>query len=276
MNRADRRGPMTIAISTSDSPDMASMGMSEGHLNEAAAELALQLLAYGTNLAYGGDLRANGFTRLLFRLVLRYTSTFDLKDAARVTNHLAWPVHIRMPVDQIEQLAADLRGAAELVLLDCYGERLAMDARRNLPTREPTEPEWRSGLTAMREFQRSRTDARVLLGGQVGNFKGNMPGLAEEALMSLRASQPVFLIGGFGGCARDIAETLGLVEPWAGSRNGWQGRRRLDEWTGSDLNNGLSFEENEALASTPFIGQAVMLVLRGVNRLRKQRSEQEQ
>ena len=53
-------------------------------------------------------------------------------------------------------------------------------------------------------------------------------------------------------------------------------RRHLENWTGGDLNNGLSDEENQALASTPFIGQAVMLVLRGVNRLRKQEPEQEQ
>ena len=274
MSPADRQAPTTIAISTSDSPDMAALGLSEGHLKEATAELALQLLASGANLAYGGDLRAHGFTRLLFQLVLRYTSTSHLQDAVRVTNHLAWPVHIRMPVDQIDRLAAELRGAADLVLLGCDGTQVAMDARRKLPRREPTEEQWRSGLTAMREIQRSCTDARVLLGGQVEKFKGNMPGVAEEALVSLRAGQPVFLIGGFGGCARDIAETLGLVEPWDGSRNGWAGRRHLEEWTGRDLNNGLSAEENQALASTPFIGQAVMLVLRGVIRLRKQGSEQ--
>ena len=263
--------PITVAISTSDSPDMAALGLSEGHLREAMAELALQLLAADTNLAYGGDLRAHGFTRLLFQLVLRYTPTADLEGTVRVTNHLAWPVHIRTPVDRIEALAADLQGAAELVLLACDGTPLAMDLRRALPTRAPTEDEWLSGLTAMREFQRSSTDARVLLGGQIANYKGRMPGVAEEALLSLRATQPLFLIGGFGGCARDVAETLGLVEPWAGSRNGWPHRREFGRWTGRDLNNALSAEENEVLASTPFIGQAVLLVLRGVNRLRQRR-----
>ena len=273
MNLIEQRGAMTVAISTSDSPDMAALGLGEGHLGEAAAELALQLLAADTNLVYGGDLRAHGFTRLLFQLVPRYTSASDLEGTLRVTNHLAWPVHIGTPVEQIDALAAELRGAAELVLLACDGTPLAMDVRRGLVTREPSEEEWVSGLTAMREFQRSCTDARVLLGGQVANFKGRMPGVAEEALISLRAGQPVFLVGGFGGCARDIAETLGLVEPWARSRNGWPGRRDFEKWTGQDLNNGLSSQENEALASTPFIGQAVMLVLRGVHRLRKLEQE---
>ena len=265
--------PMTVAISTSDSPDMATLGLSEGHLKEAMAELALQLLASDLNLAYGGDLRAHGFTQLLFQLVLRYTSTADLKSTVRVTNHLAWPVHIGTPLDRIEALAAELRGAAEIVLLGCDGTPLGMNARRGIPTQVPSEDEWRSGMTAMRKFQCSSTDARVLLGGQVANYKGCMPGVAEEALMSLRANQPLFLIGGFGGCARDVAETLGLVEPWAGSRSGWPGRREFEQWTGRNLNNGLSPEENKALARIPFIGQAVMLVLRGMHRLRQQTSE---
>lgn len=264
--------PITVAISTSDSPDMAALGLGEGHLKEATAELALQLLAADANLAYGGDLRVAGFTRLLFQLVLRYTPTADLRSTVRVTNHLAWPVHIRMPVDQIKALATELRGAAEIVLLGCDGTPLSLDARGRLPTRAPSDNEWLSGLTAMREFQRFSTDARVLLGGQVANYKGRMPGVAEEALLSLRAGQPLYLIGGFGGCARDVAETIGLVEPWSGSRNGWTGRRDFERWTGGDLNNGLSSKENQALASTPYIGQAVILVLRGIHRLRKQAS----
>jgi len=267
---------MTVAISTSDSPDMAALGLGEGHLKEATAELAVQLLAADTNLAYGGDLRAYGFTQLLFQLVLRYTSTADLESTVRVTNHLAWPVHIGIPVDRIEALAAELKGAAQIVLLQCDGTPMAMEARRSLRTHEPTKEEWASGLTAMREFQRSSTDARVLLGGQVADYKGRMPGVAEEAIVSLRGGQPLFLIGGFGGCARDVAETLGLVKRSSTSRGWWPGRRKFERWTGRDLNNGLSSQENEVLASTPFIKQAVMLILRGVHRLRKQRRQRGQ
>lgn len=264
---------MTVAISTSDSPDMVALGLSEGHLKEIAAELALQLLAANTNLAYGGDLRTHGFAQLLFQLVLRYTSTAELESTVRVTNHLAWPVHIGIPMDQIDALSAELQGAAELVLLGCDGTPMEIEKRRDLPTHEPSEDEWFSGLTAMREFQCSSTDARVLLGGQIANYKGRMPGVAEEALLSLRSNQPLFLIGGFGGCTRDLAETIGLVETRAGSRNGWPGRQEFEQWAGRNLNNGLSEEENNVLASTPYIGQAVLLVLRGVHRLRQRMSE---
>ena len=46
---------------------------------------------------------------------------------------------------------------------------------------------------------RQETRARIVLGGRVAGYKGRMPGIAEEALLSLQAQQPVFLLGGFGG-----------------------------------------------------------------------------
>ena len=261
--------PMRIAITTSDSPDLMRLGSSEGHLKEAMAELAIHLLAADTNLVYGGDLRAHGFTGLLYQLVARYTRTADLYRLVRVTNHLAWPVHIQMPMDQIDELDSELRVAAELVLLECDGTPMEISDRRNLLTRDPSDEEWLNGLTAMREYQCSVTDGRVLLGGQPANYRGRMPGVAEEALLSLRARQPLFLIGGFGGCTRDIAEALGLADPWSGSRYDWEGLREFELWSGSDLNNGLSTEESEYLAGTPFFSQAIVLVLRGVHRLRQ-------
>ena len=54
----------TIGISVSDSPDLLALGLSDGHLRDAAARIALGVLALGKSLAYGGDLRQHGFTRL--------------------------------------------------------------------------------------------------------------------------------------------------------------------------------------------------------------------
>jgi len=266
---------MTVAVSISNSPDLRVLGLSEEHLKGAMAEIALQLLAIDVDLAYGGDLRQYGFSQLLFQLVLRYTSNTDLrKRRIRVTNHLAWPVHIGKSVNQLDALEEELQGAAKLALLERDGTPMTMDTRRNLPTHVPSHGEWSSGLTAMRKFQSSFTDARVLLGGQISNYKGHMPGVAEEALLSLRDGKPLFLIGGFGGCTRDIAETLGLVKPWTGSRNCWPGRKEFEQWSSDDLNNGLSKEENEILAETQFFGQFIVLLLRGILRSRKQKAYQ--
>ena len=269
-----KQPPYSVAISISDSPDLSALGLSEGHLKEIMAELAIQLLAADADLAYGGDLRTYGFSQLLFQLVLRYTALEDLPAANRVTNHLAWPVHIMMPFERIDALKNELQGAAKIVLMGRDGARLAMEERRTLQTHDPSRDEWVSGLTAMRKEQCSSTEARVLLGGQVVNYKGRMPGIAEEALLSLQANKPLFLIGGFGGCTRDVAEAMGLLEPWSRSRTDWTGRYEFDGFTIRNLNNQLTDEENQILAGTPFIGQAVLLVLSGIHRLRKQTLKQ--
>lgn len=263
--------PLTVAISASESPDLSAFGLGKGHLRDAVADMVLQVLAADMDISYGGDLRQYGLTRLLFELVPRYTSSEELGSRTRFTNHLPWPVHIGMPTERIERTAAEIREAAELVLVGKDGKPMTLEARRGVPTRTPGPDGWAAGLTAMRRFQCSCTDARVVLGGQVTGYMGRMPGVAEEALFSLRGRQPLFLVGGFGGAARDVAETLGLAEPWAGSRADWPGQTDFVDWTGDDLNNRLSREENELLATTPFVRQAIVLVLRGLLRLKADR-----
>ena len=255
-----------VALSTSKSPDMAVFGLSEGHLSQVVAEFTIYLLSSGMNLAYGGDLRSGGFTKLLFELVRRYRHSEETN--IRITDYLAWPVHISMAVPDLNELDAELRGFAQLVLVGHEGGRISMEDRKTMPSREPNDDEWSVGLTSMRRIMHDETDARIVLGGRVEDFKGAMPGIAEEALLSLESGQPTFLIGGFGGCTRDIAETIGLVDVWAGSRPAWVGRLRFECYGPESLHNGLSIEENRILAHTPHIDQAVTLVMKGLHRLR--------
>lgn len=258
----------TVAISTSESPDMPALGLSDAHLRDAMTEIARHLLALGARLVYGGDLRANGFSKLLFELVARHCRDTDEDDNRTcVVNYLAWPVHIRMTMTDLEQFSADLVGSSELICLALNGTRLTLDERQGLAQIQPTDSEWATGLTLMRHIMRSETHARIVLGGRVDQYKGVMPGIAEETLLSLQIRQPLFLLGGFGGCARDIAETLGLVPLWAASRPPWPGRREFEAFTAPDLNNGLTTEENATLARTPHVDQAVTLILRGLLRL---------
>ena len=258
-------GQHAVAISTSESPDMLTLGMSDEHLKDAMAEIARHLLALGARLIYGGDLRSNGFSELLFELVARHRRDADADDLrVGVINYLAWPVHIQMAVTDIEQAHSDLIGTAELVCLGLDGSRQSLDARRQLPQQQPTEAEWCGGLTAMRRAMLGETQARVVLGGRVEQYKGVMPGIAEESLLSLQAHQPLFVMGGFGGCARDIAEAMHLVEPWTTPRLGWPGHDAFGAFTAADLNNGLTLEENATVARTPHVDQAITLILRGL------------
>ena len=258
---------IAVGISVSESPDSQALGLSDGHLRDAMAEIALHMLASGMSLAYGGDLRQHGFTELLAELVGRYRDHPRHDGTIVVTDYLAWPVHIRMTANELAAFSADHEPAARLVFLGLDGARIAREQRLKLPVHEPHEDEWAKGLTAMRTVMRGDIQARVVLGGRVEGYKGAMPGIAEETCLSLEAGQPVFVLGGFGGCARDIAETVGLAERWAGSRGDWTGREYFRMYSPDDLNNGLSREENAVLVRTPHIQEAVILMSRGLRRI---------
>jgi hypothetical protein len=74
----------------------------------------------------------------------------------------------------------------------------------------------------------------------------------------------LFLLGGFGGCARDIAEDLKLAPPGPTTRPPWPGRGEFVGFTAGNLHNGLNAEENAILATTVHVDQAVTLILRGL------------
>lgn len=268
MSYKEELGQYAIAISASESPDMPVLGLSDQHLRDAMTEIARHMLALGAKLVYGGDLRQYGFSELLFELVARHCRDADEKDnQVGITNYLAWPVHIVKPFGDLEKAAANLIGTAELVCLTLDGSPISMEERQHLSQQQPTDIQWSVGLTAMRQTMLAETNARILLGGRVDQYKGTMPGIAEEALLSLQGSQPLYLMGGFGGCARDIAESLGLVAPWAAFRPLWPGRDAFASFSPANLNNGLSLEQNMTLARTPHVDQAIILILQGLLKL---------
>jgi hypothetical protein len=258
----------TVAVSVSESPDLAPLGMSDSHLRDATAELSRHLLALGARVAYGGDLRAGGFTEILFELVARHRRDADEGDEGTgVLSYLAWPVHLSKPYSDLDRYADTLRGMATILLLDRDGRSMAREERRSIRVREPTREDWTEGLTAMRRRMVADTDARVVAGGRVEGYQGKMPGVAEEALLAFQIGQPLYLLGGFGGCARDIASAIGLIERRGTPARQWEGQETFQTVRMEALANGLSREENETLAHTQHIDEATALVLRGLMRL---------
>ena len=257
-----------VGISISESPDMAVLGLSDEHLKDAMAEVARYLLSMGARLMYGGDFRPDGFTEVLFELVARYHRDARVDDeSVGITNLFPWPVHIDLSADEVKQRCEDFSGVAELIFLTADGKAMSCDERQQLLPRQAAGDEWTPGLTVMREVMTGMIDARIILGGRVEGFKGGMPGVSEEALAALRAAQPLFLLGGFGGCARDIAADLGLVPAWPIRQLAWPGRATFASFSAESLNNGLSAAENATLATTVHIDQAVTLILRGLLRV---------
>ncbi|MGR4976165.1 hypothetical protein ACIPQ1_25365 [Pseudomonas sp. LARHCG127] len=252
-----------IAISISESENMDALGLSEAHLVEAMCEVARHMLALGATLLYGGDLRARGFTRLLYELVSRYRKdSVDAKNVASVINYLPWSSIIRTTPDELSSLKSDLSNTAEICLLDINGNPTELAFTKQ--ERSSAHLHWVRSLTQMRIRTTDESMARIVLGGRTQGFLGDMPGIAEEVLISLDAQKPVYLLGGFGGCTRDILDVMGVQNPHQASPPSWPGSDRFTAFRIDNLNNGLSTAENLALAATPYVDQAVVLIIRGL------------
>lgn len=248
-----------VALSISESPDMAERGWAEPQLLDFMVELARYLLASGAALAYGGDLRGGGFTEGLIELARAHDA---MGAESRVHVFLYWPYHQEKLSRQREaDLAPAVRfhrmprpdGVAETLTLATFGGDPAAAARC---------------LTAMREEMTRQVHARVLIGGRVEGFLGRYPGVAEEALLALEAGQPLFLVSAFGGAAEAVIRALaGEPSLLSGVPDGAELVEALRARGTAALNNGLNEEENRELFTTPVLRRAVQLVLLGLGRL---------
>ncbi len=247
----------SIALSVSDSPDLSVLGLNERHLRDAMVAVARFFLAAGATLVYGGDLRPLGLTELLFDLAAGYRRETEERRRA-LANLLAWPVHIALSQDELDRRRNRLGDSGSVVCLSPDGTVMSYQERASLASKGPSDHEWTEGLTSMRRTLAQWCDAHVLLGGQTQRFRGKMPGIAQEALLTLEARKPVFLIGGFGGCTRNIAETMMLPER--------SHRRALETVRVHDLGNGLTAAEAATLAQTAHSDEIMTLILRGLQR----------
>lgn len=259
-----------VAISVSDSSedDLRVRGLTADHVRHAFVELARQILAAGGSLAYGGDLRHGGYTQTLFALLHTYSRP-DRPGRERVRQYLAAPVWSRITDEDKEQLAI-LTTPVPVGAEDQGDEGAAVaDA---------------TAFTAMRELMADDADARVVLGGRVFGQQGRWPGIVEEAYLALRADQPLFVAGGFGGPAARLARALRgewpeeltdgfqrshgerageLIDAGCGAAEG----ALRDAFGGADLRNGLDAADNEALLDTSDTDLIAALVLRGLGRI---------
>ena len=196
-----------IGISISDSPDLERLGFSSFHLQRTLIEISRHLLAQGATIAYGGDLRPDGFTIDLIEMVKVYN-----KQAAergnKILNFLAWPLHLNAPIELLAEKKNEL-SVREIPLPEFLKQSFDINEQSFLkPDSTRNRYVWACCLTAMRKTMAEEIDARIILGGKVTNYKGAFPGIAQEANLILQQQKPLFVLGAFGGCARAVGEAI--------------------------------------------------------------------
>lgn len=201
----------TISISISESHDLLRFGGSSLHLLNAMIEIARHTLCRGAVLAYGGDLREKnetGYTRQLLELIYAYDD-LGRQRLERILSFLAHHIAGELPEDEEARLLelATFRKPLPENLAQRFG--LEVGKRQNVPDDTPEHRYIRSRcLSAMRQTMCQETDARIVLGGRVSGHQGKYPGILEEAYLTLYAAKPLFILGGYGGCAKLLVRVL--------------------------------------------------------------------
>jgi hypothetical protein len=65
-----------------------------------------------------------------------------------------------------------------------------------------------AAFTAMRLEMNRQCRARIAFGGKLTGYRGTLPGALEEVVLSLRALQPLYLLGGLGGVSRAVYDVI--------------------------------------------------------------------
>lgn len=205
----DALAGVCVGLSVSDSADLARLGLDYRHAELAVGELTRAVLIAGGRVVYGGRIKPSGFTQQLMSEVRRYgTSRHSL------TLVLALPEHLKLTDAELDLLDRDLGTWGRLVLLDGEGSVLSHPRRGTTGEVELRGEDRAVAYSGLRRYITGATDARVLVGGQLRGYHGAMPGLVEEAILSIERQQGLYVAGGFGGAAALIAEALGLRMEW--------------------------------------------------------------
>lgn len=271
--KPDSLSGVRIAISASESPDLHRLGLVETHFRLALAEIARSVLVNGGKLAYGGHLDPDGYTAMLVKELHRYS-----RRDRPLRIYLAWQEHRKLSRAEFNKQLEDLGLSGEIVCLDPTGQPIPWGNNRSDDPVPVTDARTRiQALSALRSHMAQHDNGRVIIGGKRTGFEGSMPGVLEEALSSVANGQPLYVAGGFGGVASDVAMCMGIksAESLPVMTDAPQpenalvmGLNKLSKFGKNEgwPNNGLSDSENAQLAVTHRPSEIAALVSLGLGR----------
>ncbi|MDR6116010.1 MULTISPECIES: hypothetical protein [unclassified Sphingomonas] len=222
-----------IAISISDAPDRERLGFPQREIDRALATICTALVRAGADIVYGGNLDPDGYTFKIFR---NLAGAYPGKRKDTPFHHVvAEPVGRGTRYETLLSAVKEGRGTVRTQLargdllfvarpgdggVRLGGETVTDDAQLVAWFASVPAISIQEGHTRARALATQLVDARVILGGKMGlladaadRYDGAMPGIAEEAIMTLEADKPLLVLGAFGGVSRDIAIGLDLLDP---------------------------------------------------------------
>ncbi|MBX3099584.1 MAG: hypothetical protein KF761_08390 [Salinibacterium sp.] len=188
-----------IALSVSESADLARLGLTELHCRLVVAEVGRAIMLAGGTVVYGGNFQPGSYTEILIEEAQRF-------GGGRHVLELTLAESEYRKLDENTLIAADrkLGDVGRLTLVSASGNPVSLpDALLGTWAQGPS-----GALTAMREYVANNTTARLIVGGRLADYAGVEPGVIEEARLTIQAGRPLLAAGGYGGAASAVAQRL--------------------------------------------------------------------
>jgi len=281
-----------LSISEFNNEGYSSEHIPEEGLVRLSQDIARHLMARSATLLYGGDLRPGGFTEFILDEARILNSRLGTSKV-HLVNHLAWPLHIEGP--EIVAWRARYHDVMQTVEHDVPDPlNQTVDEKVFVPPNSAKNLYiWARCLTKMRCESIESSTVRVCAGGRRSGYKGKMPGVLEEVMLSLEMEKPMFLLGGFGGIVSDICSLIcgesvpeSLTEKWQMEHNsGYIDVQEIAKKDGYEANFskivsqlkgltvsklagscGLDESEYQRLMTSPYIDECVRLISLGLRR----------
>lgn len=282
-----------IAFSASVPEELSAFGITDTHIERTVAEVAQLALIKGARLTYAGTIGENAscLTTSILDTIDRYQS---LERYVRATGGTRCPGNARHALTLTiprcaltsEQYNAALTveesypETVDVTVLDINGTCAELnEAQQWHDSIESRQQAFR----AIRAHLPAFCDARVVVGGKLQRrdsqhprgYQGVLPGIIEEALATVRAGQPLYLAGGFGGAAALLAWKMGCVDPATAESfnellaSDAELRRAVDEIQRriTQISNGLSEEDNRRMCSTRHPSDFARYVAKGLSQI---------
>ena len=255
-----------IAISVSESADLSRLGLSPLHLDLTIAELTRAIVLAGGIAVYGGKIDV-GFTQIVREEAERYAT-----DHIVFEHYVPYTEHADLPLAELQAYVGRLGVHSVVHLIDAAGvDAPVTGADQPGFARAVIEPA--VALTTARTLIARVCDSRVIVGGRLSEYVGAMPGVIEEAALTLREGKPLYVAGGFGGAAAFVGrqQTPDLYR-WLPDGMPQGGDRAfndavLDDLRGTSGAQELEDEEALRLASSNRPSDIATLTILGLSRL---------
>ncbi len=287
-----------VGISISDVPseEYSAYHLHEDHLIRLAQDVARHLLARSATLIYGGDLRNNGFTQFILDEAIVLKNRINI-DNIHIENHLAWPLYISD--EEVTAWRAKYRTVMKTVNHDIPSDVASGLDKESflLPSGICNKYVWSRCLTEMRFKSIKSSDVRICAGGKLSGYKGKMPGVLEEIIITLDQNKPIYLLGGFGGVVGEVCKLINnksitepLTETWQTLHNSeYQDLQDIAKISGGNhadyqyiqdiltkvdvfelaKNAGLDAPDYFRLMESPFLDECIHIILEGLKTIRK-------